>query len=234
MTRIIFSMIALLLAASARADVSDSGNLTIGGNGVIQGTMTVQGNAFSVGGATFSVAGGSITLGGRINAAAAGIMWSDGTISTTASSGGAVHISSGASVNFSPGAFATTALSFTGAASVTNSTISFTVQGTTVACWANGVGNNNLSYGGTIISVGVDGKINAIPNTSSTVGLNWADVPGAGGYPEWLNFYVEFQVAGGGTSHSFWLGVWTYGGGTSTWPFNSTQGTFGCREVMSR
>lgn len=78
----------MCLASAAHADVSDSGNLSIGGQGVIAGTMTVQGNAFSVGGTTFSVAGGSITLGGRLNAAAAGIKWADGTISTTAASGG--------------------------------------------------------------------------------------------------------------------------------------------------
>lgn len=86
--RIILALALGLTAASVRADVSDSGNLIIGGNGVIQGTMTVQGSAFSVGGATFSVAGGSITLGGRLNAAAAGIKWADGTTSTTAASGG--------------------------------------------------------------------------------------------------------------------------------------------------
>lgn len=88
MKRLILLPLVLGLAISARADVSDSGNLTIGGTGVIQGTMTVQGAAFSVGGTTFSVAGGNVTLGGRLNAAAAGIKWADGTTSTTASSGG--------------------------------------------------------------------------------------------------------------------------------------------------
>ncbi len=87
------TLIALAVAAPARADVSDSGNLTIGGQGVIQGTMTVQGAGFSVGGTTFSVAGGSITLGGRLNAAAAGIKWADGTTSTTASAGGSAAVS---------------------------------------------------------------------------------------------------------------------------------------------
>lgn len=85
--KILLALVLGLTAASARADISDSGNLTIGGNGVIQGTMTVQGNSFSVGGVTFTVAGGSVTLGGRLNAAAAGIKWADGTTSTTASSG---------------------------------------------------------------------------------------------------------------------------------------------------
>lgn len=70
--------------------VTSAGNAFIGGQGVVQGTMTVVGNAFSVGGATFSVAGASVTLGGRLNLAAAGIKWADGTTSTTASLGVAV------------------------------------------------------------------------------------------------------------------------------------------------
>lgn len=92
MTKEILLLIVLSIAAPVHADISDSGNLTIGGQGVIVGTMTVQGNAFSVAGATFSVAGGSITLGGRLNAAAAGIKWADGTTSTTAASGAAVAV----------------------------------------------------------------------------------------------------------------------------------------------
>ena len=85
--RTMIFLLAALTASMAHADVSDSGNLSIGGNGVISGTMTVQGSAFSVGGTTFSVAGGSATFGGIINAAAAGIKWADGSTSTTASSG---------------------------------------------------------------------------------------------------------------------------------------------------
>lgn len=86
--RTIYLLAVLLgLAGAAQADVSDSGNLTIGGQGVIAGSMTVQGSAFSVGGTTFSVAGGSVTLGGILNVAAAGIKWADGTTSTTSASG---------------------------------------------------------------------------------------------------------------------------------------------------
>lgn len=87
MTRKILLLLALGLTVPAQADVSDSGNLTIGGTGVIQGTMTVQGSAFSVGGATFTVAEGSVTLGGRLNVASTGIKWADGSTSTTAPSG---------------------------------------------------------------------------------------------------------------------------------------------------
>jgi hypothetical protein len=68
MTRQILMLIALGVAAPVHADVSDSGNLTIGGTGVIQGTMTVQGGAFSVGGSSFTVAGGSATVANSLTA----------------------------------------------------------------------------------------------------------------------------------------------------------------------
>lgn len=94
-------LVALLAAIpKAYADVSDSGNLLIGGNGVFGGTMAVQGNAFSVGGATFTVAGGSITLGGRLNAAVAGITWADGSTSTTAAGGGSGDVMLSATQTF--------------------------------------------------------------------------------------------------------------------------------------
>lgn len=90
MTRQILALMMLFLAVSSRADVSDSGNLTIGGNGVIQGTMTVQGGAFSVGGSTFAVLGGTVQVGGLLRVSNLGIQWNDGTISTTAASGSGV------------------------------------------------------------------------------------------------------------------------------------------------
>ena len=85
MKRILLVCSVFFLRSSVMADVSDSGNLVIGNQGVIQGTMTVQGNAFSVGGSTFSVAGGSITLGGRLNLGADGIKWPNGTVTTSTS-----------------------------------------------------------------------------------------------------------------------------------------------------
>ena len=82
-------LLALLLgcAGTAHADVSDSGNLSIGGQGVVAGTMTVQGNAFSVGGSTFSVLAGTVNTGGLLKVGAQGIQWNDGTVSTTSTSG---------------------------------------------------------------------------------------------------------------------------------------------------
>jgi hypothetical protein len=59
----ILIVLAALAAVPAQADVSDSGNLSIGGNGVIAGTMTVQGNAFSIGASTLVVSGGRVGIG---------------------------------------------------------------------------------------------------------------------------------------------------------------------------
>src|SRR3569832_2325574 len=61
-------VLGLALISSARADVSDSGNLSIGGNGVIVGSMTVQGSGFSVGGSSFALAGGSATIAYQLQA----------------------------------------------------------------------------------------------------------------------------------------------------------------------
>lgn len=86
--RILVLIAAAMIATPVRADVSDSGNLQIGGEGVIAGTMTVQGNAFSVGGSTFSVLAGTVNVGGLLKVSAAGIQWNDGKVSTTSVSGG--------------------------------------------------------------------------------------------------------------------------------------------------
>lgn len=102
--QIISPLLAVLsLAVSAHADVSDSGDLIIGGQGVVAGTMTVQGSAFSVGGGTFSVLAGTVNVGGLFKVSSAGIRWNDGTISTTAASGaGATVLYSSGSARFGP------------------------------------------------------------------------------------------------------------------------------------
>lgn len=90
MTKRFLIIIMLGMTIPAHADISDSGNLTIGGQGVIVGTMTVQGNAFSVGGSTFSVLSGTVNVGGLLKVSATGIQWNDGTTSTSSSSGAGV------------------------------------------------------------------------------------------------------------------------------------------------
>ena len=47
---------------------------------------------------------------------------------------------------------------------------------------------------------------------------------------------IEFQVTGGGTSHTFWIGVWGDRSVLLTFPDNThfSVAQFGCREVPSR
>jgi hypothetical protein len=78
MTWAFLTSILLMGASQAWADLSDSGNLVIGG------TATIQGNSFSVGGTTFSIVGGTITVGGFVRLSNQGLMFGDGTTQTTA------------------------------------------------------------------------------------------------------------------------------------------------------
>ena len=145
---------------------------------------------------------------------------------------GPVRISTGSIVYFNASAFTTTNTSFLPSSAVTGSTISFTVQGTTVACWV--VGNSgNASLSNNIMGIGVDGKINSIPGTSSTIGVIEGQTFSGGNQINPTSFPpIEFQVTKG--AHAFFLGLWTTAG-TAVFPYASHSiGQFGCREVMSQ
>lgn len=58
---IVFILLSVI-AVSARADISDSRNLALGGSAVIMDSATIVGNAFSIGGATFAVVGGDVGI----------------------------------------------------------------------------------------------------------------------------------------------------------------------------
>ncbi|MBI2362827.1 MAG: hypothetical protein HYV15_05535 [Elusimicrobia bacterium] len=51
------------LALPARADIADSGDVIVGNQGVIAGTMTVQGQGFSVGASALVVGSGKVSVG---------------------------------------------------------------------------------------------------------------------------------------------------------------------------
>lgn len=127
MTRMILLLLTLGIGATAHADVSDSGNLTIGGQGIIQGTMTVQGAAFSVGGSSFAVSAGTVQVGGLLRVSSQGIQWNDGSVSTT-SVGGVGGASSSTYVRLCGGDQTPTGTQNTQAtaATVTNSTATMT------------------------------------------------------------------------------------------------------------
>lgn len=90
--------IVFLACSPAYADISDSGNLVIGG------TATIQGNSFSVGGSTLSVSQGTVTAGGLLQLSGSGIKFGDGTTQTTAASD-----SFGSTVTIGPSIYSTTA-----------------------------------------------------------------------------------------------------------------------------
>lgn len=82
-----------LLAVVACADISDSGNLVIGG------TATIQGSAFSVGGSTLSISMGTVTAGGLIQLSSQGVKFGDATIQTTAATSSTQKSSSSIAVS---------------------------------------------------------------------------------------------------------------------------------------
>lgn len=209
MTRQILLLLALAIATPAFADVSDSGNLTIGGQGIIVGTMTVQGNAFSVGGTTFSVAGGSVTLGGRLNAAAAGIKWADGSTSTTASSGSGSNVDV---TSCTTGGFGGTWTNTAFGTALTTAT--FTASGThKVRVTLNASVENSAQYNSVAATFLQDGAF-VSPN-SSTVASKYIVLGVAGGSGDSnINFDVVIPAPSAG-SHSYAL-VMRVGGGTGS------------------
>lgn len=200
------ALIALVFASPARADVSDSGNLTIGGQGIIQGTMTVQGAGFSVGGTTFSVAGGSVTLGGRLNAAAAGIKWADGSTSTSASSGGSAPVFN-ATYTYAGNGETTTSTTFV---SLPGSTVTLTMTGGHLrVAWECSAINDTAND-----CVGVGILVNGayVERESPSVGLNWICMSTAN------------RSIGVGIN---WLSPGTYTGSTSVSLVFAVDGTTG-------
>jgi hypothetical protein len=145
---------------------------------------------------------------------------------------GQVHISSGFVNNFLASAFSVSQTALNTAATVTGSTGSFVVQGSTVECWVAGAAEASASGNGMIATITVDGSATAIPGTSSTVGAfsctSGASTPNI--CP--IKDRIQFQVTAG-SSHTFVLFMWMISS-TATWPGSHNVGQFGCREVPSR
>lgn len=198
-------LIGLAMSSSAFADLSDSGNLTIGGQAVIAGSATVQGSAFSVGGSTFSVNGGSITLGGRLNAAAAGIRWADGSTSTTAATAG---LGGGTAVStFTLNAMTSWTMGDS-LACVPGSTLTWTADGSSnYTFYSQSTGNCFASVMGTIL---LDGA-NLAGN-----GLNIGQCPynGSAELPNPLSMVWTTTTPPSLGSHSVCVAWWAPGGAT--------------------
>lgn len=118
-----FAAVFGLLAAQAQAQTTYPGQMAV------VGTMTVQGNAFSVGGSTFSVLAGTINAGVLLKVSAAGIQWADGKVSTTSGGGGTGNANLSANQTFTGQNTFTGAVSVTGAASYITAGSSITTSG---------------------------------------------------------------------------------------------------------
>jgi hypothetical protein len=208
-----------------------SGNVTTNAN--LTGDVTSAGNATTAAAtqANIKTLSGLTTISNSFTVPSP----SSGTFAGALGATGQVHLSTGSTVFFASSlGFTSSQTSFTPSASVTGSTVSFVVQGTTVACWLAGTISANSS-GAVQVSIGVDGAVNKIPGTSSSVAITEINVTG-NGIVENVSFPpVEFQVSAG-ASHSFWLGIWSAGATTVTFPETNMRSIaqFGCREVLSR
>jgi hypothetical protein len=155
-----------------------------------------------------------------------GLRFDDGTSQTTAFN---VSASTGFAITFSATlGFTSAQTSFTPSSVVTGSKGTFTVIGTTVNCTLSGSVSNG---GGTwvYVGIGVDGAVNNVPGTSTTIGLsNQYPATNGAGYP--ITFDYSFQVTPG--QHSFYIGIWT-NSGTNTFPAASgSVAQFKCKEGL--
>jgi hypothetical protein len=207
--------ILLFCAGLAHADVSDSGDLLIGGQGVIGGTMTVQGSAFSVGGATFSVSAGTVSVGGLLKPSASGIQWADGSVSTTAAAGG-------------PAAYASTTTQKIGATSITATAAGLCVAGSSITM-TTGARRVLLTFTGTadgstpgaeyVITPMVDGAIPA-PYDGDTGAVNFTATSPANYHVNVSFSFLTGPLSPG--SHTFCL-TGNVGAGTLVFPHNRTD-----------
>lgn len=200
-----------LLALPAKADIVDSGSLQIVGQGIIGGTMTVQGNALGVAGsvlatsATLSGTGAQVyslttssgihLINGKLRFEAGGMIeWADLTKSTTASAGASGPIFNSTSV------IRTANVSFTNNTfqCLSGSTLTMTTTGGDIAVFMSATVQNTTSGIDTQLGFLQDGAwVNGAPAL-----INWTQV--TGGYNLPASF---FQVVRGvsAASHSWCL-----------------------------
>lgn len=166
------------------------------GQGVVKGSMTVQGNAFSVGGSSFAVIGSSVgvrttspaaaldvsgsvqigsgtakstfTASGQLKLNAFGIQWADGTTSTTSASTGFQAVSAATAAVTSQNT--TTNTSWT---SVAGATVTLTANGNRLfmhfACDITQASSGYRSYGGFLLNGALfDGQTTSTGFTTAT------------------------------------------------------------------
>ena len=131
--------------------------------------------------------------------------------------------------------YTTTQTSFNASASVTGSTGSFVVNGTTVTCSAKLSMSNSGLNNRTFVGFGVDGNVNTIPGTTAAHGVSDHDEAVANDDFNVATGEWEMQVTAG-QSHSFYLNIAVNGGTTTLGAggANSSVNYFKCYESPHR
>lgn len=237
--KILLTLAFALAAAYSRADVSDSGSLTIGGQAVIAGSMTVAGpiSGSSVTLSTTGAASYALTsstgihiLNGRVKLEPGSyIEWPDGKTSTTSSSGGSGAIGGGyeifiASTSGNSVSSITFVYGFVSSATYTlywGYTKDATAGVVYVTFNANNGANYRYTLGGDRQCSGWDAS-GADPANGCriTVGSNNADANQASTGDFKFRMYAGNRVNGWGSSTGWNAGCW--GGGENHCDFNNT------------
>lgn len=212
------TLLLLLLALPGRADVVDGGSLVVASQGVVGATMTVQGDAFSVGTSTFSISYGTVTVGGLLKVSSAGIQWADGKPSTTAFPAGAIPASTQTRI------VSGTSWSNTSWNGCLGSTATFTTSGGPVHFYAAGTVNPVASWGVVSLWGLIDGSFLG-SYTASKPYVNVTALASSGYYIDGA-FEVLTSSFGAGT-HSLCIGAATTAGTASF----ETDFSFGAFEV---
>lgn len=221
MTGLILLSMTLGLAVSARADISDSGNLTIGGQAMIVGSMTVTG-PIAGSSITLSTTGAQVyalttstgihILNGRLKLEVGSyIEWPDGKTSTTSAT--AASSTQNSTYTYLQNEY-TDGVAPMGPC-ISGSTITFTTSGNPVEIMFDFSQAHGASGGGTRVQVLMDGAwiddfgpsesmapMSRDPGASSTV---W--------FPTYLRYRTNTAPSAG--THSFCITFERTGGGVS-------------------
>ncbi|MBI3298123.1 MAG: hypothetical protein HYZ75_08165 [Elusimicrobia bacterium] len=216
-----------LIAAPVRADVVDSGSLIIGQQGIIGGTMTVQGNALGVAGSVSATSATLLGMGAEIFSLTTSsgihmvsgtlklnpgtmIEWGDGSKSTIAASGGGTF-SAASTMTIVPRNQSTTQTEF---GSCFTSTVAMTTSGGKILISFTGAASNNNATGHwSNLGVLMDGDFitgdDGIKNTSTSAIASMVAPAANFSFNQSFTFLQQAPSAG---PHSWCLSGWVSGG----------------------
>ncbi|MBI3298125.1 MAG: hypothetical protein HYZ75_08175 [Elusimicrobia bacterium] len=177
-----------LIAAPVRADVVDSGSLVIGLQGIIGGTMTIQGSAFSVGASTLTVSSGKVGIGTAAPTAVLSVV-GDAVFNGTMTFAPLIHKSSSIIRTV------TTSFTNTTYACISGHVATMTVTGGDVAVFFSAEVANNTANADSVLGFRMDGA--ALDGADALIG--WTTITASYAFP--ASFY---QVVKGVSPGSHW------------------------------